>query len=179
MAGIRFRAKYPMDKTDLYCGSRPFRGQQTTVFKAGQLYETSYSGWKDDSCVSSYVATWQERSRNGKCWKLSLHAEGIQGPLNQRSDFTEAKQPCQRLYDEHTAITGDGNPPAQQVGQRLGQQFEGLEEYDYRLEPRTGRRFYPSSRTTHSSSSSHWQRSSGSKSNRSWGSWQTSSWTEQ
>ena len=55
----------------------------------------------------------------------------------------------------------------------------GLEEYDYRLEPRTRWRFYPSSRTTHSSSSSHWQQSSDWKSNRSWDSWQTSSWTEQ
>ena len=41
-------------------------------------------------------------------------------------------------------ITGDGNKPiplAQQVRQRLDQQFEGLEEYGYRLEPRTGWRF--------------------------------------
>ena len=42
-----------MDNTDLYCGSRPFRGQQATVFKAGQLYGTSHSDWKDDSCVST------------------------------------------------------------------------------------------------------------------------------
>ena len=72
-----------------------------------------------------------------------------------------------------------GNTPiplAQQVTQRLDQQFEGLEEYDYRLEPRTGWRFYPSSRTTHSSPSSHWQQSSDWKWNRSWDSWQTSSW---
>ena len=130
----------------------------------------------------SIVATWQERSRNGKSWKNSLNAAGIQGPMNQRSDFTEAKQKCKRLYDEHTAITGDGNkpiPPAQQGRQRLDQQFEGLEEYAYRLKPRIGWRFYPSSRTTHSSSSSHWQQSSDLKSNRRWHSWQTSSWTEQ
>ena len=36
----------------------------------------------------------------------------------------------------------------------------------------------PSSRTTQSSSSPHWQQSSDQKSNRSWDSWQTSSWTE-
>ena len=130
----------------------------------------------------SFVATWQERSRNEKYWKISLRAEGIQRPLNQRSDLKEMKQKCKRLYDEHAAITGDRNkpiPPGQQVWQRLDRQFEGLEEYDCRLEARTGWRFYPSSRTTHSSSSSHWQPSSDWKSNRSWGSWQTSSWTEQ
>ena len=105
-----------------------------------------------------YVATWKERSRNGKSWKIASNAEGIQEPLNQRSDFIEAKRQCKRLYDEHTAITGDGNktiPPAQQVRQRLDQQFESLEEW----------RFYPSYRTTHSSSSSHWQQSGDWKSN--------------
>ena len=69
--------------------------------------------------------------------RKNLNAEGIQGPLNQRSDFIEAKQKCKRLYDEHTAITRDGNkpiPPGQQDRLRLDQQFEGLEEYDYRLE---------------------------------------------
>ena len=106
----------------------------------------------------SHVATWQERSRNGKSWKLSLNAEGVQGPLNQCSDLAEAKQKMQKTV-EHSAITGHRNkpiPPGQQVRQRLDQQFEGLEEKDYRLEPRTGWRFYPSSRTTHSSSSSNW-----------------------
>ena len=68
--------------------------------------------------------------------------------------------------------------PAPQVRQRLDQQFEGLEEYDHRLETRPRWRFHPSSRTTHSPSSSHWQQSSDRKSNRSWDSWQTSSWVQ-
>ena len=96
--------------------------------------------------------------------KCFLNAEGIQGPPNQRSGSIEAKPKMQHIrYDEHTAITGDGNKPiplGQQVQQRLDQQFEGLEENDYRLEPRIGWRFYLSSRTTHSSSSSNWQPSS-------------------
>ena len=46
----------------------------------------------------SDVATKLERSRKEKSWKLSLNAEGIQGPWNQRSDFKEAKQTCKRLY---------------------------------------------------------------------------------
>ena len=66
MAGLRFRVKYPMENTDLYCGSRPFRGQQTTVFKAGQLYGTSYSGWKDDFCVST--------RQNETQWTVPGHA---------------------------------------------------------------------------------------------------------
>ena len=57
----------------------------------------------------SYVATWQERGRNEKSWNISSSAESIQGPLNQRSDFTEAKQKCKKLYDEHSAITGGGS----------------------------------------------------------------------
>ena len=36
----------------------------------------------------SYVARKQERGRNEKSWKLSLNAESIKGPLNQK----EAKQ---------------------------------------------------------------------------------------
>ena len=40
---------------------------------------------------------------------ISLYKEGIQGPMNQRSDFLEAKQKCKILYDEHTEIHGEGN----------------------------------------------------------------------
>ena len=99
-------------------------------------------GWTEEQIIQyyaisledhSYVATQQERSRNEKSWKLSLNAEGIQGPFNQRSDFKEAKQTCKRLYHEYTAITGSGNKPispGQQVRQRLDQQFEGFQEYD-------------------------------------------------
>ena len=48
-------------------------------------------------------------------------------------------------------------PPAQQIRQRRERQFEGLDEYHYRVDPRTGWRFCLSSRTTPSSSSSHWE----------------------
>ena len=71
--------------------------------------------------------------------------------MNQRSDFKEAKQTCNRLYHEYTEITGSGNKPIfpeQQVRQRHNQQFEGLEQHAYRLDA-TGWRYYPSS-TTHS-----------------------------
>ena len=114
------------------------------------LTSSSDLGWTEEKIIQydaialedhSYVATWQERSRNGKSWNISLNREGIQRPLNQRSDFLEAKHKCNRLYDEHTDITGEGNKPihpAQQVRQRLNQQLKGLEENDNRLELRTG-----------------------------------------
>ena len=102
-------------------------------------------GWHEEGIMQydkialadhSYTATKEERSRNEKSWKLSLNAEGTQGPLNQRSDFKEAKQTCKRLYQEHTANTGSGNKPIspeQLVRQRSNQQFEGHEEHAHRL----------------------------------------------
>ena len=55
---------------------------------------------QDHSCV----ATQQERSRNEKSWKLSLNAEAIQGPLNQRSDFkgeANMQKTVSRIYGNH------------------------------------------------------------------------------
>ena len=77
--------------------------------------------------------------------------------------------------------TGEGNrpiPPAQQTRQRREQQFEGLDDDKYTVDPRTGWRFYPSSRPTPSSSSTHWEQHDDWKSNKSWDSWRTSSWSE-
>ena len=55
----------------------------------------------------SYVATWQARSRNEKLWKLSLNAEGFQGPISAVTSQKRSKN-AKKLYDEHTAITEDG-----------------------------------------------------------------------
>ena len=76
--------------------------------------------------------------------KLSLYAEGANGPLDQRSDFEDAQETFEILYHEHTAITGCGNtpiPPQQQVRQRSNQQFEGHEEHSCRLDS-SGWKFY-------------------------------------
>ena len=52
-------------------------------------------GWAEEQIIQydasaledySNVATWQERSQNAKSWTSSLNKEGIQGPMNQRSD---------------------------------------------------------------------------------------------
>ena len=40
----------------------------------------------------SYIATKEERTRNEKSWVLKLNKEGVQGPMNQRPHFVEAKR---------------------------------------------------------------------------------------
>ena len=115
------------------------------------------------------ISTWLRGKKVGT-ENAGTFLEGTQGPLIQHSDFTEAKQKCKRPYDEHTAITGDGNkpsPPAQPVRQK--------QAWSTIWRPRRN----TITSTTHSSSSSHSQQSSDWKSNRSWDSWPTSSWTEQ
>ena len=141
-------------------------------WKNDDKYRKSLSdlGWTEEPIIQydeiafedhSCTATREERSRHEKSWTLALNGEGVQGPLNQRSDSKEAKQTCRRLYQENTAITGSGNkpvPPEQQVRPRRDQQFEGHEEHAYRLDASTGWRYYPSSTTnSSSSSSSRWQ----------------------
>ena len=121
----------------------------------------------------SYVATEAERNRNSTHWILTLNKEGAQQPiLHQRSDFAQSKRECKRLHDEHVARTQQDYrtiPRSQQTRQRKGQGLEGIEEYDYAVDPRTGWRFHKESRgdlPTASSSSTHWDRNN----------WKTSSW---
>ena len=85
----------------------------------------------------SYIATREERSLNENSWKLSLNAEGANGPLDQRDDINDARGTCKTLYHEHTASTGCANMPIlpqQEVRQRPNQQFERHEEYSYGLD---------------------------------------------
>ena len=111
-----------------------------------------------------HVATRAERIQNSKHWILTLNKEGPQQPLHQRLDFAQAKRECKRLHDEHLARTQEEYvtiPRSQHVRQRKGQQFEGIEELDYAVDPKTGWRFYKGSRgnlQTASSSSSNWDR---------------------
>ena len=85
-----------------------------------------------------YVATKAERIQNSKHWILTINAEGLWQPLNQRPDFAQAKRECQRLHDEHLASTQEECrtiPRSQQIRQRKGQQYKGNEEYDYVVDP--------------------------------------------
>ena len=77
-------------------------------------------GWAEEQIVQYdelaledhfYIATVEERTRNEKNWVLSLNNEGVQGPLNQRSDFVEAKRELKRLHDEHVKENSEGNSP--------------------------------------------------------------------
>ena len=97
----------------------------------------------------SYVATKAERIRNSTHWIPTLNQEGAQQPLNQRPDFAQAKRECKRLHDEHLARTQEEYrtiPRSQQGKKRKGQAFEGIEEYNYAVDPKTGRRFHRGSR---------------------------------
>ena len=112
----------------------------------------------------SYVATKAERIRNSTHWILTLNKEGGQQPLHQRHDFAQAKRECKKLHDEHMAKTQQDYrtiPRRQQIRQRKRQAFEGIEEYDYAIDPRTSWRFHKESRgdlPTASSSSTNWDR---------------------
>ena len=136
----------------------------------------------------SYIATKEERTRNEKSWVLKLNKEGVQGPMNQRPHFVEAKREMKKLHDEHVKETSEGNTPIhpiQRSRQRRNQQFEGLGEYDYQVDPQTGWRSCLSKsqgnlrHPTSSSSSTQWEQHDDWKSNKSWNSWRSSSWTEQ
>ena len=122
------------------------------------------------------IATPEERTRNEKNWVLSMNREGVQGPLNQRPDFVEAKREMKRLHDdEHVKETPEGNTPihlVQRSRQRRHQQFKGLQDYNYQVDAQTGWRSYPSKsqgnlrHPTSSSSSTHWEQHDDGKSNK-------------
>ena len=133
-----------------------------------------------------YVATRAERIQNSKHWILTIHAEGPQQPLNQRPDFAQAKRECKLLHDGHLARTQEEYRTilrSQQVRQRKGQQFEGNEEFDYAVEPKTGRRFHKGSwgnlQTASSGSQLNFQTASSSSSKWDQTHWKTSNWTSQ
>ena len=118
-------------------------------------YRNSLSliGWTEEQIIEhdkialedhSHVATKPERIQNTKHWVLRLNQDGSQQPLNQRHDIAQAKRECKRLHDEFLAKTQQEYRPiprGQQSRQRRGQAFEGIDEHDYRVDPRTGWRF--------------------------------------
>ena len=127
-----------------------------------------------------YTATSAERIRHSEPWILKLNQDGPQQPFRQRPDFAQAKRECKRLHDEYTARTQQEYRTilrSQQVRQRKEQQFEGIEEYDCAVDPRTRwrlnkpalRNLSPSSP---SSSSTNWE--SNHWTTRSWNSWHSS-----
>ena len=126
-----------------------------------------------------YTATRAERIRHSEHWILKLNQDGAQQPLNQRPDFAQGNRECKRLHDECMARTQQEYrtiPRSQQVRQRKEQAFEGVEEYDCAVDPRTGWRFYKPARgnlspSSPSSSSTNWESN---RWTRSWNSWHSS-----
>ena len=91
----------------------------------------------------SYGATRSVRIRHSEHWILKLNQDGPQQPSNERPDFARAKRECKRIHDEYMSRdpTGIQNHPfleAKRVRQRQEQAFEGIEEYDCAVDPRTG-----------------------------------------
>ena len=136
----------------------------------------SFFGWTEEQIIQddelalddhSLIATRGIRDRNEKSWVLKLNDESVQGPMNRRPDFVEAKRELKRLHDEHVKETSEGSTPIhpiQRTRQRRNQQFEGLEEDDYQVDLRTGWRSCPSKsegnlsrNPTRSSSSNQWE----------------------
>ena len=123
---------------------------------ASETYRTSLSRivWREHHVMLHdriavekhiYVTARAERIQNSKHRILTINAEGPQPPLNQRSDFAQAKRECERLHDEHLAMTQEEYrtiPRSHHIRQRKGTTTGGNEEYDYAVDPETGWRFY-------------------------------------
>ena len=176
-------------KEILQNGRQPKHGGSKTILERwhkDDKYRKSLSffDWTEEQIIQddehaledhSSSATRDERTRNEKSWVLSLNKEGVQGPLNQRRDFVEAKRELKRLHNEHVQETSEGNTPIhpiQRTRQRRDQQFEGPEEYDYQVDPRRGGLILRSQST-------QWEQHDDWKSNKSWNSWRSSPWIEQ
>ena len=113
----------------------------------------------------------QREFKNSKHWILTLNQEGSQQPLHQRLDFAQSKREWKSLHDEHVAKTQQDyrTIPRSQQQDSEKDTFQGIEEYDFAVEPRTSWRFCKESRgdlPTASSSSTNWDRNN----------WKTSSW---
>ena len=74
-----------------------------------------------------------------------------------------------QLYKEHVGTSEGHGPihPANQARHR-DQQFQGLEEHNDTVDPRTGWRIFPATIPTSSFSSAHWEQYDDWKSNQSW-----------
>ena len=106
-----------------------------------------------------------ERIRNSEHLIPKLHQDGAQQPLHQRPDFAHAERECKRLHDECMTKTQQENktiPGSPQVRQRKKQAFEGIDEFDFSVDPRTSWRIFKPDRwnlslSSPSSSSTTWE----------------------
>ena len=134
-------------------------GEQSSIFAkwlSDYRYKDSLTriGWTEKDIMlfdrlalenHKYVARRAERIRHSEHWSEKWNQDGPQQPLNQRPDFAQAKRECKRLHDKYMARTQQQYRTilrSQQVRQRKEHQFEGIEKYDYAVDPRIGWRFY-------------------------------------
>ena len=117
----------------------------------------------------SYVATRAERIRNSEHWILKLNQDGAQQPLNRlcsserRMQDIITRRIMARIQQEYRT-----NSRSQEVRQRKEQTFEGIEECDCAVDPRTCWRFFQPART----SSTNWEHNNWTT--KSWNSWHSS-----
>ena len=150
----------PSERQRMYCKAhdmlqkarQPKHGGNKSILERwhkDEQYRKSVSeiGWTEEQIIEydkialedhSYVATRSERIQNTKHGVLRLTQDGAQQPLHQRLDFAQAKRECKRLHDECVTRTQQEYrtiPRDQQARQRRGPTFEGIDEYDYRVDP--------------------------------------------
>ena len=145
----------------MYCKAKEMLQKARQPKHGGWVdWGADFSVWR--TCIGRSLLYCNRRGKNcnEKCWVR------VQGRVNQRPDFVEAKREMKRLHDEHVKETSKGNTPihpVQRSTQWRNQQFEELEEYDYQVDPQTGWRSYPSKsqenlrHPTSSSSSTQWE----------------------
>ena len=126
----------------------------------------------------SYVETRSDRIQNTKQLGTQIESRRCSTTTKSTTDFCSSKtrmqknarRTCEKTQQECRPIRCD-----QQVRQRRGQAFEGIDEYDYRVDPRTGWQFHNSESQgdlSPSSSSSNWDRNKWTT--RSWNPWHSS-----
>ena len=121
--------------------------QQCETYKNSQMRR----GWDEDLCKRSdrvaqedhsYIATWEERQRYEKGWKLCWETQGPVGPMQSRPDYPEAVRRFREIIREAEEVGYDINPairPRLQVRQRPGQQFQYSGKPDaWTVDPVTG-----------------------------------------
>ena len=131
----------------------------------------------------SYVSPTEERSRIKKSWTFSLNREGIQGPMNQRPDFIEAKHKMQKDFMKNTQRELVKETDRSILRSKSDSDVTNnsrcwMSTFTQLILEQDGK-FCPATRPTTSSSSTHWEQHDDWKSNKSWDSWRSSSWTEQ
>ena len=100
----------------------------------------------DELCANNSQTTKErsERLQNAKYWILRLNADGPEKHLRQRPKFVDASKRCLKMQDAHLAETQQSLIPIRpqhQQRQRLNQQFEGGENFDFFVDRKTGCRY--------------------------------------